>query len=213
MDIRVPMPAMLRHRVPAEEKPWAHLVSLLLSPPVVWAIWVYLIAQYVSQDRLQAFVFASVFAFLVCALPMLFVAAMVRLGKIGDMHMRHSRERYIPYSIAILACLITEFVFLQFGANPILVIVALVSIVELTLMLIGTFFIHISLHAMAMTSVMSATTIMFGFQKSLYIIPLLLLVILARLVLKRHTPLQIMIGTLIGTLTPLAVIAALPRFV
>lgn len=213
MDIRVPMPAMLRHRVQAEEKLWAHLVSLLLSPPVVWAIWVFLIAQHVSQDRLQAFAFASVFAFLVCALPMLFVAAMVRLGKIGDMHMRRSRERYIPYSIAILTCLTTEVVFLQFGAHPILIIVALVSIVELSLMLIGTFFIHISLHAMAMTSVMSATTIMFGFQKSLFFVPALLLVILARLVLKRHTPVQIMIGTLIGTLTPLAVIAALPRFV
>ena len=103
----------------------------------------------------------------------------------------------------------TEMIFLRFGAHPILVILTLVSIVELTLMLLGTFFNHISLHAMAMTSMISATAILFGFSQSLIFIPLILVVVLARLVLRRHTPVQIMAGVLIGALTPFAVIAAL----
>ena len=207
------MPAALRHHVDAEDKLWAYFISLFISPPVVWTVWVILIAQLYSRDRLQALLFASIYGLAICILPMLFVAFMVKIGKIGDVHMRQSHERYIPYSIAIVLGLVAEFVFLRSGAHPVLVLVTLVSIVELTIILVGTFFSHISLHAMAMSSVISATTILFGFKQSLIFVPILLLVILARLVLKRHTPLQILLGVLIGTLTPLAVIVALPHFI
>ncbi|MDE2856986.1 MAG: hypothetical protein OXN94_03965 [Chloroflexota bacterium] len=203
------MPAALRHQVEAGDKLWARFISLFISPPVVWAIWIVLIAQQFSRSPFEATFFASLFALTICILPMAFVAYMVKIGRISDMHMRHSHERYIPYSIAIVGCLLTELVYLHFGANPVLVVVALVTIVELTVMLIGTFFSHISLHAMAMTSIISATTIVYGFNKSLIFIPVLLLVILARLALRRHTAWQIVLGALIGACTPLAVIAGL----
>lgn len=209
MDIRIPMPAALRHQVEAGDKLWARLISLFFSPPVVWAVWIFIIAQQVSGSPWQASFFASLFALTVCVLPMAYVAYKVKTGCISDMHMRHSHERYIPYSIAIVGCLLTELLYLRFGAHPILVVVALVTIIELSIMLIGTFFSHISLHAMAMTSVISATTIIYGFNKSLVFIPVLLLVILARLALERHTVWQIVLGALIGVCTPLLVIAGL----
>lgn len=209
MDIRAPIPAVVRQHIETDDKLWAHIVSLLISPPIVWGVWTFLIALSVTPSRIAALLYASIFTLMVCLLPILFVACMVKLGKIGDLHMRESRERYIPYLIAIIAAIFTEMIFLRFGAHPILVILTLVSIVELTLMLVGTFFNHISLHAMAMTSMISATAILFGFSQSLIFIPLILVVVLARLVLRRHTPVQIMAGVLIGVLTPFAVIAAL----
>ncbi len=209
MDIRAPIPAIVRQHIETDDKLWAHIVSLLISPPIVWGIWTFLIALSVTPSRIAALFYGSIFTLMVCLLPILFVACMVKLGKIGDLHMRESRERYIPYLIAIIAAMFTEMIFLRFGAHPILVILTLVSIVELTLMLLGTFFNHISLHAMAMTSMISATAILFGFSQSLIFIPLILVVVLARLVLRRHTPVQIMAGVLIGALTPFAVIAAL----
>jgi len=209
MDIRVPVPAVVRHHIETDDKLWAHLVSLFISPPIVWGVWVFLIALSVTPSRPAALIYAAIFTLMVCILPILFVAAMVRLGRIGDLHMRESRERYIPYSIAIIAGILTEIVFLQFGAHPILVILTLVSIVELTLMLLATFFNHISLHAMAASSMISAAAILFGFSQSLIFMPMILVVVLARLVLKRHTAVQIMAGLLISTLTPFAVIAAL----
>ena len=210
MDIRAAVPAALRHHAETNDKLWAHLVSLVISPPVVWGIWAFLIALSATPSRIAALVYAAIFTFMVCILPILFVACMVKLGRIGDLHMRESRERYIPYLIAIIGGILTEIIFLQSGAHPVLLIVTLVSIVELTLMLLGTFFIHISLHAMAMSSIISATAILFGFSQSLMLMPVILAVVLARLVLGRHTPLQIMAGILIGALTPFAVIATLP---
>ncbi|MCE2472322.1 MAG: hypothetical protein J4G18_10575 [Anaerolineae bacterium] len=122
--------------------------------------------------------------------------------------MRESNERYIPYSIAIFAGILTGAVYLQYDAGPVLLLVVLVSIVELTIMLAATFYMKVSLHAMAMSSIISATTLLFGFTQGLVFLPVLLLVVLARLVLRRHTTLQIMVGVLIGVLTPLLVVAA-----
>ena len=206
MDIRLPLPAALRHRVQGEEKLWAHAVSLLLSPPVVWALWVYATAY--LRGVSHTFEFASLFALSICVAPMLFVAYKVRNGKISDMHMRESNERYIPYSIAIVGGILTGLVYLRYDAGPVLLLVVLVSIVELTIMLAATFYMKVSLHAMALSSVIAATTLLFGFAQGLLFMPLLLLVVLARLVLRRHTTLQIMAGVLIGVLTPLLVVAA-----
>jgi len=209
MDIRLPLPAALRHRVESEEYLWAYFTSHLLSPPVVWAIWVFAIAWTSRADRPSDLRFAMLFAFAVCAAPILFVSLMVRSGRIGDLHMRESRERYIPYTIAIIGALCCLALFPRFGAGPILHVLTVVTIVELAVMLVGTLFMHISFHAAGMASIISATALMFGVKQGLAFLPVLLLVVLARLVLRRHTGTQIMLGALIGALTPLAVVAAL----
>ena len=94
MDIRLPLPAALRHRVESEDYLWAYVTSLLLSPPVVWAVWTFAIAWTADADRGANLQFASLFAVAVCAAPMLFVSFMVRNGRIGDLNMPESRERY-----------------------------------------------------------------------------------------------------------------------
>lgn len=208
MHIRLPLPASLRRRVESEEHAWAFLISHLLSPPVVWAVWIYAIAWTSRLDGPQNLLFATLFTSAVCAAPILFVSLMVRSGRIGDLHMRESRERYIPYSMAIVGGLLCTFMFSHIGADPIFYLVTLVTIIELALMLAGTVFIHISFHAAGMASVISASTLMFGLGSGLLFLPLLLLVVLARLALRRHTPAQIIVGVLIGVLTPLGTIAA-----
>ena len=209
MDIRVPLPSVVQRYVKSDETLWARLVSFLISPPIVWAVWVYPIALTVADSTLEAMVHATIFGTFVCWIPIAFVAYRVRIGKIGDLHMRESHERYIPYSISIIGGIVTGFILAQLGAHPTLLILTLISSVQLTLMLAGTFFSHISTHAMAIASVTSATALVFGIEMSLVFVPLILLVVLARLVLHRHTVTQIMTGTLIGTLTPFLVIALL----
>ena len=209
MHIRLPLPAALRQRIEAEEYAWAYFISLLLSPPVVWALWVYIIAWTSSAERLANLQFATLFAGLVCAAPILFVSYMVHSGRIGDLHMPESRERYIPYTIAIIGGLICAGMHEHIAPDPVFYVVTLVTIAELALMLAGTVFIHISFHAAGMASVISASALMFGLSKGLLFLPLLLLVALARLVLERHSPAQILLGALIGVLTPLGAIAAM----
>jgi hypothetical protein len=212
MDSRLPQPAALRHQAETEDHLWATCASLLLSPSLVWAAWVFAIAWTTDADPRADLRYAALFVIAVCAAPVFFVSLMVRNGRISDLNLRESRERYIPYSIAIIGGLCCLIVYPQFDANPILYVVTLVSIVKLALMLVGTLFVHISFHAAGMASIVSATTLLFGFDQGLLFLPVLLLVSLARLVLSRHTPAQILIGALIGVLTPLAVIAAMGIF-
>ena len=54
---------------------------------------------------------------------------------------------------------------------------------------------------------------MYSFNQSLVFVPALLLVILARLVLQRHTAIQVLLGVLIGVLTPLAVVLLLAALI
>ena len=210
MDTRLSLPAALRHRVESEEHLWATVASLLLCPPMVWAAWVFAIAWTASADQRQADLrFAALFVAAVCAAPIFFVTFMVHNGRISDVNLRESRERYIPYSIAIIGGLGCLAAYPQFNASPVLRVVTLVTVVKLALMLVGTLFAHISFHAAGMASVISATALIFGLDQGLLFLPLLLLVALARLVLGRHTRAQILIGTLIGLLTPLGAVAAL----
>lgn len=213
MDIRIPLPAMIRHQVQSTDHFWAQVVSNLISPPVVWAVWVYPIALTFSPAQDMAILHASIFTFLVCIMPMLYVAYMVKIGKIGDLHMRESNERYIPYAVSIFAGVITGLILSSLGAHRVLLVLTLISIVQLTLMLLGTFLNHISAHAMAITSVTAACALIYGFSFSLMFIPVIMLVVLARLVLDRHTPVQILMGTLVGTITPFAVIWLIGLFV
>jgi len=213
MDIRIPVPTMIRHQVQQTDHFWAQVVSNVISPPVVWAVWVYPIALWVTPSQETAILHASVFTFFVCILPMIYVVTMVKMGKIGDLHMRESNERYIPYAVSIVAGIITGIVLTSLDAHRVLLVLTVISIIQLTLMLLGTFLSHISAHAMAITSVTAATAILFGFTQSMLFIPLIMLVVLARLVLNRHTPVQIMMGTLIGTITPFAVIWLISLFV
>ncbi len=213
MDIRLPLPAALRQRVREDESLWAHVTSLLISPPVVWSLWAYAVTLSRVADPGSAAAQATLFAMLVCFGPMFFIAYMVRIGRIGDLHMRLSRERYLPYTVAISGSVVCGLVYLRLEAAPILQLLTLVSIVQLTIMLLGTFFLHLSLHAMAMASIVSATYLVYGMGQALLLLPLLLLVVAARLVLRRHTPAQVISGALIGLLTPLVVVVVVGAFV
>lgn len=206
MDIRVPFATVVQHYAESDETLWARLVSFVLSPPIVWAVGVFPIAVNVSDTARHGVVYASIFTAIVCVMPMAFVAYMVKIGKIGDLHMRESHERYIPYSLSIIGAMITGLMFIQLRAPAVLLILIVVTVVQLFFMLVGTFIDHISFHAMAITSVTSAVAIIFSVSLSMYFVPVILLVVLARLVLLRHTPLQLVAGSLIGILTPFLVI-------
>lgn len=208
MDSGMPLPA-LQERELVSHPGWARAVSLILSPPLVWAVYAYVLAWESGAGSPQALAFASLYVLSICVAPMLFVAYKVRHGKISDMNMRFSRERYIPYAIAIVAGIGSELLFIQFGASFLLRLLTLVSVLQLMLMLALTILLHVSLHAMGISSVIAATAMLYGLRESLLLLPLLLLVVLARLVLRRHTAPQILMGTIIGLLTPLLVIALL----
>jgi membrane-associated phospholipid phosphatase len=84
-----------------------------------------------------------------------------------------------------------------------------ITLAHLTLMAVITLGWQISMHAMSISGALVATGIVFGLFPALMVAPLVPLVGTARLRLERHTPAQVIAGTLLGALVTIALFVTL----
>jgi membrane-associated phospholipid phosphatase len=188
---------------------WARVVSDIISPPVVWAVMVLPVALHYSTTTGQALGWALIYSLFVSLLPIVFVAVMVARGKIGDMHMKERHERYLPFLVSIGCTLIAFALLLVLNAPPALPLLAIISVVNIAVIALITLMWQISMHAMSISSATIAVGVIFSIGTALLLVPLVVLVGIARLRLKRHTPAQVVAGTLIGAIVPMLVLIAL----
>lgn len=189
------------------EMSWARLVSDLLSPPVVWAAMAFPIAFRDAQSEQQALTWAFVYGVLVCLLPMLYVAWMVRRGTITDIHMRVREQRICPFIVSLVCTSIAWWVLRVLGAPPVVPLFALFSLVQIAVMAVITLVWQISVHAMSITGAMVAAFALFGPLWAVLLLPLVVLVGAARLELKRHTLSQVVAGSVLGLMIPIVLFA------
>jgi membrane-associated phospholipid phosphatase len=188
---------------------WARLVSDLLSPPVVWAAMAFPIAFRDADSRQQALTWALSYGGLVCVLPMVYVAWMVKRGSITDLHMGVREQRIRPFVVSLICTMIAWWALRLMGAPPVMPLFAMFSLVQIAVMALITLVWQISVHAMSITGAAVAAFAFFGPMWALPIVPLVVLVGAARLNLKRHTLAQVVAGSALGVLIPLLVFATM----
>lgn len=181
---------------------WARLVSDVLSPPMVWTVLAFPLGLLGAVNVANALASASLYSFLSSWVPVLFIVWMVRRGHITDIHMKVRRQRRIPLLLTIIMSFIGWQLVRLLGASPALVSYTLYTAIGITLMSLITLYWQISLHAMAITSAITVIMLFFGARYAVSLAPLIPLVLLARLNLNRHTPLQILAGVGVGILIP-----------
>lgn len=195
----------LKSRMPAFS--WARVVSDIVSPPIVWAVIVLPVAiQYAPE---QALFWAVLYSIPICLLPIIYIALMVWQGKIGDIHMKERRERYRPLLVSIVCTGFALWLLRLLNAPNIFPLLALISLVQISVIALITLAWQISMHAMSISSAMVAVGIIFSLSVAILLLPLVVLVGTARLRLQRHTPAQVIAGILVGALVPLLVLVAL----
>ena len=182
---------------------WARLVSDLFSPPVVWAVFAFPIALHDAPTRQQAVVWAVTYIFLVCILPVFYIALMVRRGHITDIHMQVRRQRIRPLLVSVGCTAVAWGILRLMGAPSVVPTFAIFSLIQLAVMMVITIWWQISIHAISITGVAVATGALFGLLPALLTLPLIVLVGAARLKLKRHTVGQVVGGTVIGAAIPM----------
>jgi hypothetical protein len=188
---------------------WSRLVSDILSPPVIWVALALLIATAYTKSVGEAIQWAAIYSLLICIAPLLFVGFMVWRGKIGDIHMAERRERIVPLIVTTVGALMAFLILWELKAPPALPLLAFISLVQIIIMLLITLAWQISMQTMGITGAIVAIGIVFGMTLAILLVPLIVLVGAARLNLKRHTPAQILAGTLVGALVPIGVLLAL----
>lgn len=192
-----------------ERLSWARLVSNLLSPPVIWAAMAFPIAFRYAETQQQAITWALIYCGLVCILPLVYVAVMVKRGRITDLHMKVRQQRMLPFIVSIVCTTIAWWVLRFMGAPSVLPLFALFSLAQIAVIAVITLVWQISMHAMSITGAVVAAFTFFGVVPALMLLPLIVLVGTARLKLERHTLAQIIGGAAVGLIVPLLLFLAL----
>lgn len=177
---------------------WARVVSDVFSPPVVWAALSFPIAGHVASDTSHALIWAAVYSFFVCVLPVLYIAYMVKRGRITDIHIKVRRQRILPFIVTIFCALVAVVLLVLLQAPPLVPLFALFTLLQMAIMLVITTVWQISIHAMGITSAVVVIGALFGAGIGLLFAPLILVVGAARIKLRRHTLPQVIGGGIVG---------------
>ena len=184
----------------------ARLFSNIVSPPVMFS----LLGLAISLWELpfwQGMAWAATYGFFVSLLPILFVLFMLRTGRISELHMSNTRERHLPYVIAIICAGVGLVLVSWLNGPPTLRCLLIFNIIELSLLAVVNIFWLISIHATGIMATMTIVWLVFGWAASLLVLPFVIAICWVRLYLKRHTPAQVGAGLLTGVLSVLSLTA------
>lgn len=175
----------------------ARLFSNIISPPVMFALMGYLLA-FAALPPGPALLWGTVYGLLISLTPILFVLWSLRSGRVAELHMSDTRERQVPYLVAVGCAALVYGLLILFDGPPLLRCMAVFNMLTLGMLaLINTRWL-ISFHATAVASAWAIVGLVFGWAASLLIIPLVTAVIVVRLYLKRHTVAQVLAGLALG---------------
>lgn len=188
----------------------ARIISDVFSPPVVWGALAFPIAARAADTPEKVLLWASIYVFFVTILPSLFIVFMVLTGRITDVHVRVRKQRILPFIVTII-CSLAAVIILTALQSPIMPEFALISMIQVVVILTITLFWQISMHAMSITTAVVVTGILYGFAPALLVSPLIPIVGVSRVVLRRHTVAQVIAGGAVGAALTLLLIILLVR--
>jgi len=184
----------------------ARVLSDVFSPPVVWGVLSIPIAVRAAGSVSLAVPWAIIYIVFVCILPAVYIVVQVLRGKITDIHVRVRQQRILPFLITVgcsaLACALLSVL----GSPLLLTQFALITTLQVFMILVITLWWQISLHAMSIMTAVIVVGALYGFAPALVATPLIPIVGAARVVLRRHTVQQVIAGGLLGAAMTLTMV-------
>jgi membrane-associated phospholipid phosphatase len=175
----------------------ARLVSNVLAPASVSLPLIVLVALYHTQNVLRALLYALLTLFFLSIGPLIYILIAVRIGKISDVDVSRRTERAGPFLFGISSVLAGWLVLIILQGPDDLQTVLIITAVSGTVMLVTTLWWKISIHASTMGGAATVLTAFYG-AVMLPTFLLLILVSWSRVVLRRHTVLQVVAGSLVS---------------
>ena len=175
----------------------ARLFSNVASPPALYA----LLGLFLALHELpfwRGLAWAAVYGFFVSLAPILFVLYLLRTGRVVELHMSNTSERHLPYLVAVVGSFVVLGLLLLLQGPELLRCLTLLNV--LTLVVLGVINTRwlISFHATGAMALALVSGLVFGPAAGLLLLPLVVLIAVVRLYLKRHTIAQVAGGLLLG---------------
>lgn len=190
-----------------DRKRLAERLSLILQPQAV-AIFLYALVSFTFSRGLQALLFFVLGILFVSVFPTLFVLFLARWGKVSDPDLPKREERFFPYLaiVGMYGVLFVLFLFLS-APRPLLAITLCYVVITFVGAIISLFW-KISLHLAGIAGPVTAISFLLHPLWGL-LYSLLLPLGWARIYLKKHTPSQAVLGSLLSAFLTYAIVKLL----
>ena len=154
-----------------------------------------------ERFKLIAYIFSAT-----TLIPFVFVFILFKLKKISSLSLNDKRDRPIPQLFSFFNYLfVTIFMIDKIGINDALTLAMISVTTSLIIITITTHYWKISAHSSGVSGILAIVSVLFfKYQSENFLIPYIILLILtvsvclARLYLKVHTLLQVLIGCVLG---------------
>ncbi len=181
------------------DKALARWVSHVISPHIVGVVLTSVISVYYGERPVQILLWLAVLMPLIVVPPLAYLFWLVRNGTISDIYMPERKSRIRPLSISIIWLLICLGLMWYWAAPPLVGVFVITALALVAILSFVTLFWKISFHGATISAAATVTVMVIGS----YALPVMLLVPLvgwARVRLERHTPRQVIFGSLVGAL-------------
>jgi hypothetical protein len=178
----------------------ARILSDIFSPPSSLAIFAFILA-WVELPFWQGLLQGAIFGACSSLLPILYILLQMKLGKIEDIHISAQNQRHIPYLIGILGALLAYGLLRWMDGSPVLLNLAIANAIVLALTALLNLRFLISAHTTGISLVAAFSALVYDWWLWLALVPLIILVVVMRKYLRRHTYAELLAGFIVGTLT------------
>jgi PAP2 superfamily. len=175
----------------------AHFISAVSNPPLV-AIPVFLVINYTLLYGGDWLWFSGLSIFFVSILPIITSTLWIKRKKL-EVDMPQREDRIYPLLLVILSYIMGVVVLYTLGAPPLTTTLMIAYLNNTIVVLLFSLYWKISIHAMGIAGPATAIIYLFGWTGFIFSL-LVPLVLWSRLYLKRHTPAQLIVGTVLGYL-------------
>ena len=182
----------------------ARWVSHVISPHVVGVVITSVFAMEFSANPLEILTWLALLMPLMVLPPLIYLFWLVHNGTMADIYMPERETRLRPLSMMLAWLLVCLGLIRYWAAPPMVEAFVLATIVLLGILSLVTLFWKISFHGATITAAATATVVVAG-SSAWPVMLLIPLVGWARIRLERHTPRQVIFGSLVGALIALVV--------
>jgi membrane-associated phospholipid phosphatase len=175
----------------------AHFISTVSNPPLV-AIPVFLVINYTLLYNGDWLWFSVLSILFVSILPIITSTLWIKRKKL-EVDMPKREDRIYPLLMVILSYIVGVLVLYTLGAPPLTTTLMIAYLNNTIVVLLFSLYWKISIHAMGVAGPATAIIYLFGWTGLIFSL-LVPLVLWSRLYLKRHTPAQLIVGTVLGYL-------------
>jgi hypothetical protein len=191
--------------IEGREEKLAHVISLLANPLFVAIPTLGIVAFSTAPNAGQALLWWMI-TLVMSIVPFFFIRRGVKRGHLSDVHVSRREQRLVPLLVGIGSVVIVYILLLVLHTSPAMIATLSAVIIVLGIAAaITKFWTKISFHLIGVAGAVTVFGILFGPLVGLLLAPLILLVGWARWLVRAHTPLQALGGTVLAVSVTLAI--------